>query len=72
MHVTTARIVTLAGMTKETERAAGEAFLEWLESPAGRELCASRKGLLLIHELAVDAAMAVKHAEEQPDEAENE
>ena len=28
MHVTTARIVTLAGMTKETERAAGEAFLE--------------------------------------------
>jgi hypothetical protein len=41
-----------------------EAFLDWLDSDAGRALCGTRKGMTLIHELAIDAAIAVKRAEE--------
>lgn len=47
---------------------ADRAFLAWLDSPAGRELTSTRKGMLLIHELAVDAALAVRQDEEKKEE----
>jgi hypothetical protein len=45
-------------------------FLEWLDSDAGRELCSTRKGMLLVHEMAIDAALAIKREEAQADEQE--
>jgi hypothetical protein len=45
------------------------AFLDWLDSAAGRELCSTRKGMTLIHELAIDAALAVKRADADADAA---
>jgi hypothetical protein len=47
-----------------------QAFLEWLDSDAGRDLCSTRRGMVLIHELAVDAALAVKREEAQAGEPE--
>jgi len=46
-----------------TELEQAKAFMAWLESEAGRELCSTRKGKMIIHELAVDAALIVKRAE---------
>lgn len=44
-----------------------QAFLDWLASPAGRELTSTRKGMVLVSELAIDAVAAVKR--EQPGSA---
>jgi hypothetical protein len=46
-----------------------DVFLDWLDSDAGRDLCSTRKGLTLIHELAVDAALAVKRGEAEAGKA---
>lgn len=44
------------------------AFLDWLDSGAGQELCSTRKGLTLIHELAIEAAVAIKKEEAEREE----